>query len=425
MSKGSCRTRIICLVVGAGAWMGASSSLWASGFQRMEQNVTYLGTAYAGTAALAENASTGFYNAAGLSRLSHEQIAFSLVGVQPYGYVVPSRALSTSGVEIRNEKTRLKGDFVTPGLHYAIPVCGGWTFGFNIASPFGLKTQYDVAGVARYMSTRSEITTYDIAPSVAYAFGNGLSVGGGIDFVYVNTKFDVRRGIGNPVTDGFVETTAAHWGVGGHVGLLLDVDDNTRVGLNYRSRVDVKARGEAIVLNPLVLGGTGVETRLDAHVRFRLPDTAVLSVFRQFDDRWAGVADIQWTHWKIFKDVSITHVNDATFTFPQNFRDSYRFAVGLTHQFNSTWKLRLGTAYDMSAVRDQFRTTRIPDSNRTWVALGAQYRIHKCLAMDVGYAHLFFKEAKIADVGIERNALTGHYKRGRVDMLGFQLTWDV
>lgn len=62
-----------------GALIGMCSSVWASGFQLIEQNATNLGTAYAGTAALAVDASTGYYNPAGLTRLGREQIAGSLV----------------------------------------------------------------------------------------------------------------------------------------------------------------------------------------------------------------------------------------------------------------------------------------------------------------------------------------------------------
>jgi long-chain fatty acid transport protein len=57
------------------------------------------------------------------------------------------------------------------------------------------------------------------------------------------------------------------------------------------------------------------------------------------------------------------------------------------------WMLRLGTAYDTTPVQDQFRTPRLPDEDRTWAALGFQYKVGKNGALDVGYAHLFVKNA--------------------------------
>src|SRR5262245_7376349 len=54
-----------------------SSQVFASGFAILEQNVTNLGLAYSGTAALAEDASTGYFNPAGLTRLGESEVVLS------------------------------------------------------------------------------------------------------------------------------------------------------------------------------------------------------------------------------------------------------------------------------------------------------------------------------------------------------------
>lgn len=46
-----------------------SASVHAAGFQLLEQNASGLGNAYAGSAAIADNASTIFYNPAGMTNL--------------------------------------------------------------------------------------------------------------------------------------------------------------------------------------------------------------------------------------------------------------------------------------------------------------------------------------------------------------------
>lgn len=47
-----------------------SGSASAAGFQLLEQNASGIGNAYAGSAAVAENASTIFYNPAGMTKLA-------------------------------------------------------------------------------------------------------------------------------------------------------------------------------------------------------------------------------------------------------------------------------------------------------------------------------------------------------------------
>ena len=53
----------------------------AAGFQLLEQNASGLGNSYAGSAALADNASTVFYNPAGMTQLSGLQVSGGLTAV--------------------------------------------------------------------------------------------------------------------------------------------------------------------------------------------------------------------------------------------------------------------------------------------------------------------------------------------------------
>jgi long-chain fatty acid transport protein len=42
-------------------------------------------------------------------------------------------------------------------------------------------------------------------------------------------------------------------------------------------------------------------------------------------------------------------------------------------------------------VQDEFRTPRLPDQDRTWLAGGAQWAFSRQGAIDVGFAYLFVK----------------------------------
>jgi long-chain fatty acid transport protein len=75
------RTKINGLVVGA--MLAVSGTSAASGFALIEQNGSGLGNAYAGGAASAEDASTIFYNPAGMSRLSGKQITVAGSMIKP------------------------------------------------------------------------------------------------------------------------------------------------------------------------------------------------------------------------------------------------------------------------------------------------------------------------------------------------------
>ena len=62
------------------AFAGAAG---ASGFQLTEQNASGLGNAYAGQAAVAENASTIYFNPAGMTQLQEREFSLGVAAIGP------------------------------------------------------------------------------------------------------------------------------------------------------------------------------------------------------------------------------------------------------------------------------------------------------------------------------------------------------
>lgn len=60
-----------------------SGAACAAGFQLLEQNASGIGNAYAGSAAVAENASTIFFNPAGMTELQARELSVGMSLVRP------------------------------------------------------------------------------------------------------------------------------------------------------------------------------------------------------------------------------------------------------------------------------------------------------------------------------------------------------
>jgi len=406
----------------------ASCPVWSSAFLLNEQNAKDLGTAYAGAASSADDVTTGFFNPAGLTRLGQEQIAVSGVYINSQTTQNATRATSTfSPATLGAGSAKGKDQSVIGALHYGKRIDECWVFALNITSPFGLKNNFKINDFNRYMGTRAELRTVDIGPSLAYGFDSGFSIGAGVDAMYAQAKLDSRVGSGNPATDGFFENTASNWGLGYHAGLLYEFNDcNTRVGLHYRSKVKIKAKGDSrLQVSPVApIAVQGV------HADITVPDTTVLSAYHALNDQWAIMADVQWTHWKRFNELRLRFDDQSQLVTPENFKHSLRYALGVSYQLCEPWKFKVGTAFDRTPTRDITRTTAIPDQNRTWASVGVQYRVTNALALDFGYAHIFFKKANINQspptaIGRTQTAqsFTGTSKT-RADLIGMQLTWD-
>ena len=116
-----------------------TGSAVASGFQLLEQNASGIGTAYAGSAALADNASTIFYNPAGMTRLQPR--AFSVGGtVIISSYKFSNRNSSVGALAATGNGGDGGGTALVPNGYLSWALNKDVYVGVGVSAPFGLKT---------------------------------------------------------------------------------------------------------------------------------------------------------------------------------------------------------------------------------------------------------------------------------------------
>ena len=386
----------------AGALLAMSGSVAASGFALIEQSASGLGNAFAGGAASAEDASTVFFNPAGMSRLSGKQIVVAAHAI------TPSAKFSGTGNTGSNMGGDAGGTAIVPNGYFTMEMKPGLKVGLGVNAPFGLQTEYDPAWVGRYHAIKSRIETTNVNPSVAYQVNESLSLGAGVDYQHISgelSNFDDVLGTA------VVKGTDNAWGY--NLGGLYNVNPATRIGVAYRSAISYTLRGTVTTSLPFANGPVSLDVKL--------PDSLSVSGFHQYSDKWDVMADVTWTGWSTFKQVKVVDGTGATISnTPENWKDTVRASLGITHHYNEQWSARGGLAYDQAPVPDAFRTARIPDNSRTWLALGGQYKTSATSAIDFGYAHLFVSDSTINSAS-PSPALVGTYKN-KVDILSAQYT---
>ena len=116
---------------------------YASGFQLLEQNASGIGNAYAGSAAVADNASTIYFNPAGMTQLQAREVSGGLAIVRP------SFTFSNSGSSVGSVlgATGNGGDAggiaAVPNAYMSWAINPELYAGVGIGAPFGLKTEFD------------------------------------------------------------------------------------------------------------------------------------------------------------------------------------------------------------------------------------------------------------------------------------------
>lgn len=386
--------------------LGACAPLaHAAGFALIEQNASGLGNAYAGSAAVAADASTIYFNPAGMTALPDSQVVlaghFVKLKAEFSGSVTPNVGGGTGG--------DAGGLAFIPSAYYAQRITPDLHVGLGLNAPFGLKTEYDADWIGRYQAIESEVKTVNVNPSIAYRISEQFSIGAGLNLQYLDTTLSSAGAT--------VEGDDHGWGF--NLGGLWQATPTTRIGLAYRSEIDFDLTGRASFSAMPALNG---EVRSEV----TMPDSASLSLFQKLDPRWDLLADVTWTGWSDFDKLAIYRSSGALLSYtPENWEDILRYSLGLTRHVSEKLSLRAGVAYDEGPVSDADRTPRIPDGARTWIALGGQWRVNAASVIDVGYAHLFVDEVSLnspaAGTIPTSPRLTGEYDSA-VDVLSAQLT---
>lgn len=392
----------------------------AAGFALSEQNASGLGNAYAGAAAVAEDASTIFFNPAGMTYIEGRQMVGALHAIRTSGEFNDQGSVQAPGRTPGGEGGNFGSWAFLPNLYYKQDIGEHLKFGLGVGTPFGLKTEYDRDWLGRFQGIKSELKTININPSIAWKLNDQWSVGLGVSAMWA------RAELTNSVNLGVAETTIKNkgddWGFGFNLGAIYQVTENTRLGLAYRSKVEQKLKGEARSPAPSAALNTDIKADLT------LPETFSLSGFSHLNDRWDLLADVTWTRWTQFKELTIVRDNGTNSVLgntTEHWNNTLRYSLGLNYHYSSTLKLRTGIAYDDEAIDHDHRTPRIPGNDRTWLSVGASWQYSPQTKFDIGYAHLFIKDASIYDdqrtPAPSRGLVSGKYE-GSADILSVQLT---
>jgi long-chain fatty acid transport protein len=399
-----------------------SVAAFAAGFQLNENSTSGLGTAFASGAAAAEDATTLWSNAAGISRLSSRQAAGALHLVKPSIKFSNDGSVAALTQPLGGNGGDAGSLNYVPNFYWVMPIDAQWSAGIGINAPWGLVTEYDDGWIGRFQGLKSSIKTINVNPAVSWKPTSNLAVGFGVNFQRIESEFTNQVNYaaailqaaalaGIPVppanvagleSSARVEGSDNAWGW--NAGLLFDIDANSRVGISYRSAIKYKIAGNATFQNP---AAPLVPPPLVAAVNAQLADTAItsevelpeivnLSYFRRLDAKWDVMADAQWTGWSSIKDLTFVRSNGSVLqTTPENFKDTWKFALGTHYRYDASWTLRAGVAFDESPVQTAYRTPRLPDADRTWLTGGAQYRLNAQTSLDFAAGYIWIKNATI------------------------------
>ncbi len=422
-------------------FIGSTRLANASGYALIDQNASGAGNAYAGAAAVAEDASTIFFNPAGMSYLPNSQFVASGQAIKPTATFDNNNSKTIGSTNLRGGNGGDPGDWgFLPNFYYAKAVSDSIHLGLGVNSPFGLQTQYENDWVGRYQALNSKLQTININPSLSFKAYDWLSLGAGINIQYADTTLSnaIDQGticygkLGSAScnalkltpqnNDGNVSIKGDDWGVGYNLGVIFQPLETTRIGIAYRSRINYTLKGNASFSNIATLLASKFQNSA-VTADFIAPDSVSSSIVHQLNSQWDLLGDVTWTHWSLFKQLKVVNSTGAILNNQiENWQDTMRYSVGASYRYTEQLKLRVGSAYDQTPTTNTTRTARIPDNNRVWMSLGANYKLSPSSSFDAAYTHIFVDNASINQgAGTAAGQLQGSYNSS-IDIISFQYT---
>ncbi len=411
--------------------VAAAGPAHAAAFQLKEDSAVGLGTAFAGAGSAANTPATVFENPAGMTQLPGVQVALGGSLIVPQATFNGTardafgRPISSGGGNDGGNPALVPHGYVTWK-----PAGSDFAVGLAITSPFGLATSYDgKTFVGRYQADKTDLRTININPSVAYQVAPWLSLGAGVSAQYgravftsfINSSTIATSLFRRPTTlpDGYSDLNGNDWAFGYNFGALIQPGPHTNIGLTYRSRVQHEFEGGVNFSVPSPLNLAPNFQNSAARAKLVLPDTAGISITQGIGPNLLVSADVNWTNWSQFKQINAFR-NDGTLlsSTPQHYHNSVFASLGAAYTFTDKLTLRAGTAYDKTPVSNAYRTARVPDDDRYWLAVGASYKVLPNVTVDGGYAHVFVTSPRIGEVSPTGDVLTGKYSNA-IDILSF------
>ncbi len=392
----------------------------AAAFQLKEDSAVGLGTAFAGAGSAANTPATVFTNPAGMTQLPGLQIGLGSSLIAP-SFTLNGSARNAFGQPIQGNNDADGGNLaLVPHGYATYRVSPDLTLGLAVTSPFGLQTYYGPDFIGRYQADKTQLETIDVNPAIAWRVAPWLSLGAGVSADYAIAEF--ATGINSPAVafgafgrflplqDGLFRLRGDDWAFGYNFGALVTPIPGTKIGLTYRSRIQHDFAGDATFDVPAPLSLSPAFRNGGATAKLVLPDTAGLSLTQTIASRWTGYADLTWTNWSQFKNLSVFRdTGQPISATPEHYRNSFFVSTGASYELNDTITLRAGIAYDKTPVQDAYLTARVPDASRYWLAVGASYRVLPNATVDFGYAHIFVDDSTIHEVSATGDLLTGTY----------------
>lgn len=341
----------------------------------------------------ADDPSALAYNPAGITQISGEAFMMNL------GFLFPSAAVveTATGTAVN----QIDHTFVLPQMYYTRQMSDRMWIGMAVMARFGLGTDFPDDWFGRYSSYRAMLKSISVNPTVAWKISDRFSAALGVEALWL--EFDSRKKLDptqgrnpNPASDIDLRLLGDDIGYGWNLGLHFTPDDLTRVGLHYRSKVNLNVSGNVDSYGTL-FGSDSTS----ASAELNLPEMYMFGISRQVTPKLNVEAGAIYTRWSSYDSLVINFEKSLYGFLPtevpseKNWNDVWRYQLGIEYRQSPEWTWRVGYTYDQSPIPDATVDYMAPLNDRQLYSIGLGYA-RGSSTWDFAYTYLVADERSIA-----------------------------
>jgi len=361
--------------------LAAGSAAFGAGFALYDFSArgNALGGALVGRA---DDPSALALNPAGITQIPGSAFLTSVGFLLPYGTV------SAAGGGISTDQ--IDRTFILPSMYYTKQLNDRLWFGIGVMSRFGLGTDFPEDWFGRYNSYRAMIESVSVNPNIAWKVNDSLSLSLGVEALWfeadLRKKIDSTGGAApNPATDIDFRLKGDDIAFGWNMGLHYRMDETTRIGLHYRSRVKLALSGTAAATSLRGPDSTG------AHVDLTLPEMFMFGISKQVNPKLNVEIGAIYTGWESYDSLAVDFdrplLGRTGSVTPKNWGSVWRYQIGFEYKHSPEWTWRLGYTYDQEPMPQSTLDYQVPTGDRQLLSVGFGYSKDNW-ALDFAYTYL-------------------------------------
>lgn len=374
---------------------------------------------------MAADASTAAANPAGMTQLDRSQLLTASGALLPFTNFDLATQTTTKGTSGGNA-----GVFTPLGaFFYVYKLSERIRLGVALYSDYGLGANYSTQWAGRYYVTKESLFSGKLAPSIAYALNDWLSVGAGFNFSVARLSFQSKvNNILPRLGDGGFSLESWDEEFGGNAGILLTPITNLRIGLTYQSAdyFNFGFRPYLTNLGPLLggiskrIGGTQFSVPLTE------PQQVMASALYKVFSNFSLMGNIGWQNWQEFGEfpVGISARNSTTVDANLHFSNTWQIAIGQQFRFAEKWLWSAGFAYDSAPVSQANRNAALPIDRQLRYGTGIQYEINRDITAGAAWEFMDAGPAPYSNTrGPLAGTLQGHYSTNYLNFAALNVIW--